>query len=215
MKRRIIGFILLGLMVCSTSTTAFAGTWEKSKVSYDPYWKYVKDDGSYAKNEWLYYNNAWYYFNKFGVMADNKHDYEIAGNYAYYFYGSGKMATGFIRDTESNDFSDALMFANKDGHLISGPFIVDGQLYYISPKSGFAEADFTSKNGIITLYNDVTKERDEIPCIIDKVKVFDRNGKPFTTNSKLFTEVKYIPEYDSNGNLVGEIKNSTDWRALE
>jgi hypothetical protein len=216
MKKRIIGCILLGLMVCTSSTTVFAGTWEQTGPSYDRYWKYVKDDGNYAKNEWVYYNNSWYYLDEHERMADNRQNWKMPGSkYTYYFYASGKMATGFIRDTESNYFSDALMFADKDGHGITGPFIVDGQLYYISPKSGIAEADFTSKNGIITLYNDVTKQRDEIPCMIDKVKVFDRNGKPFTTNSKLFTEVKYIPEYDSNGNLVGEIKNSTDWRALE
>lgn len=215
MKKKIIGCILLGLMVCTSSTTVFAGTWEQTGPSYDRYWKYVKDDGNYAKNEWVYYNNSWYYLDDKEHMADNRQNWKMPGSkYAYYFYASGKMATGFVRDTASNYFSDAWRFADKDGHLIDGPLIIDGQLYYIDIKSGFASANYTYNNDYLYLYNDVTKENDKIPCINDKGKIFDRNGKPFTANSKVFTKAKYIPEYDSNGNLVGEIKNSTDWRIM-
>lgn len=40
-----------------------------------------------------------------------------------------------------------------------------------------------------------------------KGKILDKDGRPFSADSELYTQIKYLPKYDSKGNLIGAIQN--------
>ncbi len=206
--KRVVSCVVLSF--CMMSTTAFAGTWEGSQY----HWKYLKDDGSYANSQWIYDNGSWYFFNKSGVMAYNEDldndgarylgfNYDFGG-YSYYVDWSGKMVSGGFVDKDSTD----KLFADKDGHLVKGLFMVDGDLYYAS--SSF-NVDVTYAEPAYLLNYNNGKDAIEINCYHNKGKILDRDGKPFEANSKLYTIAKYVPKYDSKGNFIGEIKNSNGY----
>ncbi len=214
MKKKLIGCIMFGLLMCISTTTAFAGTWEESGPSFDREWSYKKDNGSYAQSEWIYYNNSWYYFDRNGSMMMN--DFKNIGGYRYYFYDSGEMGSGFIRNLTGN-LSDSWMFADKDGHIVQGLFMVDGVLYEAFPDDGLISN--STYDRYIVIYNEdyskyvasanSNKYKDlySINTIYDHGKILDKDGKPFAADSKIFTQAKYIPKYDSQGNLIGAIQN--------
>ena len=57
MKKK-LAILLTALALTIPSTSAFAGTWEKSTIS----WKYKQDDGTYTRGGWKFINGDWYYF---------------------------------------------------------------------------------------------------------------------------------------------------------
>lgn len=43
--------------------------------------------------------------------------------------------------------------------------------------------------------------------IINGGKPLKEDGTPFSADDEFFSEIKYLPKYDSKGNLVGAIQN--------
>ena len=199
MKKKIISCIMVGLLISLIPTTAFAGTWETKGYGY---WKYLKDNGSYAKEEWLYYNGSWYYFEGNNMASDviMSGEYHNTGGYGYYFYKTGEMASGgFIDRGVGGD----RIFADKDGHLVDELFMVDGVLY---------NADSSLMSNALTYKRSIWVDQSNgdhffIKVLYDKGKILDLDGKPFAADSELYRKIKYLPKYDSKGNLIGEIKN--------
>ena len=197
MKKKIISCIMVGLLISLIPTTAFAGTWKSEGYGY---WTYLKDNGSYAKEEWLYYNGSWYFFNGNYMASDiiMSSSFHNTGGYSYYFYKTGEMASGgFI------DIGGERVFADKDGHLVDGLFMVDGVLYEAPGKHIYN--DIRSIHYIFLIKSN--GEQEDIKCSYSNGKILDPNGKPFAANSEIYTQIKYLPKYDSKGNLIGEIKN--------
>ncbi|WP_090094307.1 hypothetical protein [Clostridium uliginosum] len=204
------------LIFCMIPTTAFAGTWKQ--CSYDPEkWQYLEDDGNYARDRWLYDNGSWYYirhdyYMAQGVPARSKYE-DIGGDYC--FEQSGKLATGgFVVRANTND----RFFTNKEGHPVDGLFMVDGVLYQAYSHFLFGNNVHDSylciKNDSYYKYDSLGSSRTKsqenrytIECKYDNGKILDRDGKPFAANSKIYTQIKYLPQYDSKGNLIGEIQN--------
>ncbi len=218
MKKKFIGCIMFGLLMCMAPTTVFAGTWVKNDELRE--WQYVKDNGSYAANEWLYDNGVWYFFNPERFMVHDGFtmpEQDHSGG-KYYLDSSGKMASGgFVTRPDSDMF-----FTDKDGHIVKGLFMFDGVLYETRSDGGLIP-NITYNIGMV-IYNedyykyvsssDSNKYLDLycINAIYDHGKILDRDGKPFAADSKIFTQAKYIPKYDSKGNLIGAIQNPNGYR---
>ncbi|WP_459482583.1 hypothetical protein [Clostridium saccharoperbutylacetonicum] len=217
MKKKIIGCILLGLMVCTSSTAAFAGTW----VPYNGYefkWRYLKDNGNYAKDEWIYDNGSWYFIMSDTYMVSSgpviAAHYNNTGGGDYCFDASGKLSSGGFIDGGNGKRK---YFSDKQGHAIKGLFMVDGNLYSADMDNDFIED--IDRIGIKNIYIHnslfykdglVNSKYADSYTIVGQVvngKILNRDGKPFSANDKIFTQIKYLPKYDSQGNLIGEIKN--------
>ena len=213
MKKKLIGCITLGLLACTISTTAFAGTWQQEKWGD---WEYIKDDGSYARNEWIYDGGSWYFIHNTTSMASDEiisgNDTSINRNGDDYFVStSGQMVKGGFFDRDSSD----KVFADKDGRLIDGLFMVDGVLYQAYSEMmdnstndtyvlGIHNEEYNKYDGVL---NNEHSDSYYIKAQYDHGKILDRDGKPFAADSKIFTQAKYIPKYDSKGNLIGAIQN--------
>jgi hypothetical protein len=196
MKKKILCTIITGILLIASTTTAFAGTWKLNTKTSE--WQYIKNNGSKAMNEWIYDNGAWYY-----IDADNmKINATVkSGNDKYYVGSDGKMLKGGFIQRNKYDRS----FADKDGKLLGGLFMVDGVLYESGKDNkllGIAR-NYPGKFGVIKPNG---KEL-AIKCIYDEGKVLDENGQPFTEESNLFKYAQYIPKYDSQGNFLGAIDN--------
>lgn len=190
--------VCVPLILSMISTTAFAGTWKQDRF----WWKYINDDGSYARNQWIY-DNGWYYIANSSDMVTGIVFPDIVGKAiggTYCFDKSGKLSTGGFVEGDSSDYK---YFTDKDGHPVDGVFMVDGVLYKADYNKIFANA----YPGL--LYSGYTKGKEdiEIDCYFDNGKLLDKDRKPFEANSKLFANIKYLPQYDSKGNLIREIKN--------
>ena len=215
MKKKFIGCIMFGLLMCIAPTTVFAGAWAKNDDLGQ--WQYIKDNGSYAANEWIYDNGAWYFFGLNRLMKENTFTMPEQDNSGgeYYLDSSGKMASGgFI--TRPNDPSDRY-FLDKDGHVVKGLFMIDGVLYETRSDGGLIpnityNIDMVIYNEDLSKYaasanSNKYKDLYCINAIYDHGKILDKDGKPFAADSKIFTQAKYIPKYDSQGNLIGAIQN--------
>ncbi len=212
------------LIFCMMSTTAFAGTWqEQYAYSGYPEWRYIKDNGEYAKSEWIYDNGSWYYINSTFQMVrgipSSITEKALGGNYC--FEQSGKLSTGGF--VEGSSGSGIRYFADKDGHTVDGLFMVDGVLYEAS--YDIINANYVGDSTLIICnesydkYDSLGSSRTESEVEKYKVKckfvngiVLDTDGKPFAADSKIFTQVKYLPKYDSKGNLIGAIENPNGYR---
>lgn len=201
MKKKIISCIIVGLLASLVPATAFAGTWERSYGGNT--WRYLKDNGKYAREEWLYYNGSWYFFHADGNMAYDgviSSENNKTGGYDYYVYPSGAMASGGFINADFHGYS---VFVDKDGHVANGLFMVDGVLY---------NADNRLLSNIYTYKRSIWVDQSNgehffVKVLYDKGKVLDMDGKPFASDSELYTKIKYLPKYDSKGNLIGEIRN--------
>ncbi|WP_238918168.1 hypothetical protein [Clostridium sp. YIM B02555] len=216
MKKRIIGCILLGLMVCSSSTAAFAGTWVYDK--YESKWSYLKDNGKYAKDEWIYDNGSWYFIVWDTYMVSSgpviAAHYNNTGGGDYCFDASGKLSSGgFIYGVDGTK----MYFSDKQGHAIKGLFMVDGNLYFANKDNDFIDISRTAPEYLL-IHNSIYDKYDgrlnsgyadsyTIRAQVVNGKILNKDGKPFLANDKIFTQIKYLPKYDSQGNLIGEIKN--------
>ncbi|WP_459482584.1 hypothetical protein [Clostridium saccharoperbutylacetonicum] len=218
MKKKIIGCILLGLMVCTSSTAAFAGTW----VPYNGYefkWRYLKDNGNYAKNEWIYDNGAWYFIMSDTYMVSSgpviAAHYNNTGGGDYCFDASGKLSSGGFVDGGDGK---TMYFSDKQGHPVKGLFMVDGNLYFADKDNYFIEDIDRTAPEYLLIHNSIYDKYDgrlnsgyadsyTIRAQVVNGKIFNKDGKPFSANDKIFTQIKYLPKYDSQGNLIGEIKN--------
>lgn len=161
---------------------------------------YLKDDGCYARDEWIYDNGSWYFIKHSGNMDRGvvSSTYEKTGGLYYCFDRSGKLATGGFVDGGYD-----IYFADKKGHPIDGLFMVDDVLYRAYNMQIFANSNYpASLSNYINVKTTIT-----IDCFFDHGKVLDKDKKNFAANSKLYTDIKYLPKYDSKGNLIGEIKN--------
>ncbi|WP_459481946.1 hypothetical protein [Clostridium saccharoperbutylacetonicum] len=211
------------LIFCMMSTTAFAGTWSQ-EIPGDPgYWMYIKDDGSHASDEWIYDNGSWYYINHGGNMLRGIRNAGSSGLYC--FESSGKLVTGGFVD-EYDYFgirkTGNMYFADKDGHPVDGLFMVDGVLYKAS--NHFIDSNYVvdsklyicnesyNKYGFIGGQTESEEEKYVVKCKFVNGKVLDADGKPFAANSKIYTQIKYLPQYDSKGNLIGAIQNPNGYR---
>jgi len=217
MKKRIIGCILLGLMVCTSATTAFAGTWEPYN-GYEFRWKYLKDNGTYAKNEWIYDKGSWYFIYNSTYMASSgpvkSEYYNNTGGADYCFDASGKLSPGGFTDGASGV---TMYFSDKQGHPIKGLFMVDGTLYFADRQNYFIDTNRISRqsfgihNSLYDKYDGRSNNKYSNSYTITgqyvNGKILNKDGNPFSPNDKIFTQIKYLPKYDSKGNLIGEIKN--------
>ena len=198
-KGLLCSIVSLGILMAPT-TTAFAGTWQYNKYKYGGYeWQYLKDNGAYAEHEWIYDNGSWYYI---GINKAMCTKISIkSGNDEYYVGADGKMIkSGFIQINQYTRY-----FADKDGKLLGGLFMVDGVLYESDKDNKLLgiSINYPGKIGVIKPNG---KEM-TINCIFDNGKVLDENGQPFTEDSDFLRYVQYIPKYDSKGNLIGAIDN--------
>ena len=43
--------------------------------------------------------------------------------------------------------------------------------------------------------------------MVNRGKVLKEDGTPFSADDEIFSQIKYLPKYDSKGNLLGAIQN--------
>ena len=198
-KGLLCSIVSLGILMAST-TTVFAGTWKYNKFKYGGYeWQYLKDNGAYAEHEWIYDNGSWYYIGNTKAMCTKIS--VKSGNDEYYVGADGKMIKGGFaqRDTTSR------LFADKDGKLISGLFMVDGILYEAGGLTG--NLIFDNRYTARYKFQGVDGKEHTLNYIYDGGKVLELDGNPIKSDDKFYQLIKYIPKYDSKGNFLGAIQN--------
>ena len=206
MKKRLVALLTTAFIAIS-SIPVFAGTWEhKTGLSGRIYWKYKQDDGTYVNNGWKYIDGDWYYFCNNSIWTDEtvytKSEETGLSDLTkpkYYVGADGRMIkNGWYK--ENNDYS---WFVDTDGRIVEGWFMVDGDLYKV--------ADATEYSGIsrsiITTWSGKTNEK-----YIDKngntkqIQIEKVNGK-VVSYGNLLNDIKYVPQYNSQGQLIGAIQN--------
>lgn len=220
MKKKKIFTALLSLLILCSSTSVFAGTWEKKVYNDGTYsWKYKQDDGVYVAKGWKQIDGDWYYFrgksmltNHICYTLDETGVFHKYGAPAYYVGSDGKWVTqgGFYSD----EYGQAV-FLDSDGVVATDFFMVDDVLYHVD----------VSNTGGYTIHSINTTYRgeasDKFQCadgkertlhyIKDGGKVLDLDGTPISESDpedeNFFSLIKYIPKYNSQGQLVGEIRN--------
>ena len=207
MKKRLIALITLFTLTVS-STTAFAGTWVQKGTDYKggTCWKYKNDDGNYTKNGWQLIDGEWYHFSSLGSMEYNETIYYELSNGLddtskpkYYVGADGRMIkNGWYKENDKYSW-----FVDTDGRIIEGWFMIDGDLYKVADPteySGISRSIMTTWSGK-TFEKYVDKNGNIKQIQIEKV-----NGK-VVNYGNLLNDIKYLPIYNSQGQLIGAIQN--------
>ena len=214
MKKKILSLLIAYIMI-TPITSVFAGTWVNKGTDYKngTRWKYMNDDGSYIKNGWQLIDGEWYHFSQGAMEYDEKiYIEENNGRHKYgapvYFVGSdGKM----IKCGWYKYFDKYLIFADSTGKLVTGFFMVDDVLYYIDVSSidGYTVGDLTTtyRAKRREIFQGVDGKEHTLDYIRDGGKVLELDGNPIREDDKFWDLIPYIPKYNSQGILVGEIKN--------
>lgn len=209
MKKKFISALLAISLTFSLSIPVFAGTWEHQLNPYNNkyYWKYKKDDGQYALVGWYQIDNEWYHFIGGHAEADTTIDEYNTGNHYIVDTNCKMVKGGFYSYAKYNGKYKA--FTDSSGKIVNGFFMVDDVLYYVGEEIGGNIPD------INTTYRGET--RDKFQCadgkertlhyIYDGGKVLELDGNPIKSDDKFYQLIKYIPKYNSQGVLVGEIRN--------
>lgn len=213
MKKKLLALLTATFIIIPNATT-FAGTWESKVVnSGRTFWKYKNDDASYIQNGWQFIDGEWYHFEN-GHMECNETIYSKSSNgmtdltKPKYFVGAdGKMIkNGWYKENDNYSW-----FVDNEGKIVEGFFMVDGVLY--------KNVDSTEGSGttraINTTYRGKKREKfmgvdgkeHTLDYIRDGGKVLELDGNPIREDDKFWDLIPYIPKYNSQGILVGEIKN--------
>ena len=201
-KKILSAIISLGL-VMSQASVAFAGQWTKSGKGR---WQYIQDNSSYFRDGWKFIDGSWYYFSGYSMLNDrmlNGRFLVPVSEYDYYVKSDGKMANDGFCDTA--DSPGYMVFANKQGQLVKGPFMVDDVLYDSFDDTGMINKTYCA--GGLLRYINSENEKDYIKIMINRGKVLKEDGTPFSADDEIFSQIKYLPKYDSKGNLLGAIQN--------
>ncbi len=67
MKKCILTFIILWVLITCKPVTVYASQWCQDNIG----WWYAKDDGTYVQNEWYKIEGQWYFFNQEGYCLTN------------------------------------------------------------------------------------------------------------------------------------------------
>lgn len=206
MKKRLVALLTTAFITIS-SIPVFAGTWEQNTgLNGCIYWKYKQDDGTYVNKGWKYINGDWYYFCNNLIWTDEtvytkstETGLSDLTKPKYYVGADGRMIkNGWYK--ENNDYS---WFVDTDGRIIEGWFMVDGELYKVvdpTEYSGISRSIMTTWSGK-TFEKYVDKNGNIKQIQIEKV-----NGK-VVNYGNLLNDIKYLPKYNSQGQLIGAIQN--------
>lgn len=219
MKEKIISSLMSLTLAVSCFVPAYAGTWEKKTHNDNSVtWKYKQDNGTYFCNDWKQINGDWYHFSGPIMEADRaiyteNNGFHVYGAPVYYVGSDGKWITqgGFYKESNGN-----LIFIDSTGKIVPGFFMVDDVLYYVN----FSNTDGYTISSIIPTYRAkrsaklISKDGKEytLNYIYDGGKVLDLDGTPISESDpeddNFFSTIKYLPKYNSQGQLVGAIQNS-------
>ena len=138
------------------------------------------------------------------IRSKDANGLELYDQPAYYVGSDGKMVKGGFYK-ESDKYS---VFTDTTGKLVTGFFMVDGTLYYVTNEYG-------KFSGITTTYRDETRTKFQcadgkertLHHIYDGGKVLELDGNPIKSDDKFYQLIKYLPKYDSKGNFLGAIQN--------
>ena len=215
MKFKKISTLILTITLAFSSVTAFAGTWKQSGTDYKgaPAWKYRNDDGSLVKEGWKLIDGDWYYFS-FGTMEHDEYIYEELSNglndqsKPVYCVGSdGKMVKGGWYKENDKDS----VFTDKDGKIVAGFFFVNDVLNFVgeSQVDGYtiSPVETTFRGEFWERFQGVDGKTHKLHFIYDGGKVLELDGNPIKADDAFYKTIPYIPKYDLQGNLVGELKN--------
>lgn len=178
----------------------FAGTWEKSTRS----WKYLQDDGTYVTKGWKYIDGEWYHFSGRNIDTNEiifeKTAYGEDSTKPKYFVGAdGKMIkNGWYKQDDNYSW-----FVEPDGKVIEGWFMVDRDLYRTVDSNEYAGLSRAIHTSFTGTYSDDYIDKNGNRKNIDVQKA---NGKVINYGN-LLNDIQYVPIYNSQGVLVGEIKN--------
>ena len=208
MKRRLLcSIISLGLLIVS-STTVFAGTWEQGYSIFGKYgWLYKQDDGSYLKTGWVQDKGKWYHFSLGKMDADwivkSETEGDGSSNYHYYINTDGVMVAGGFYDVAK--WPGNKVFTDKEGHIVKGIVMIDNTLYYIDIMSDSIETDHFSKK--YASFDGSDGKSHTFIYFYSGGKMLKEDGTPFSADDEFFSQIKYLPKYDSKGNFLGAIQN--------
>ena len=207
MKKRLIALITFFTLTIPNAS-AFAGTWVQKGTDYKGgiCWKYKNDNGKYTKDEWQLIDGEWYHFTPSGSMEYNETIYYELSNGAddvskpkYYVGADGKMLKGgwYKRD---NTYS---IFTDNTGKIAEGLFFVDGTLYN--------NVEPTKHSGATRLINMIWCGKTFVEYIDkngNKKEIqLEINGGKVINYGNLLNDIKYVPIYNSQGQLIGAIQN--------
>ena len=115
--------------------------WNLGWNSFDGNWFYVDSVNPVSLHSgWLYTNGAWYWLDpSTHAMAIGLH--ECNGS-AYWFNGSGAMATGWVLD------GGTWYYATGSGALASGWLNLNGAWYWLDPSTHAMATGFHECNGV-------------------------------------------------------------------
>ena len=120
--------------------------WNLGWNSFDGNWFYVDSVNPVSLHSgWLYTNGAWYWLDpSTHAMAIGLH--ECNGS-AYWFNGSGAMATGWVLD------GGTWYYATGSGALASGWLNLNGAWYWLDPSTHAMATGFHECNGSLYWFN--------------------------------------------------------------
>ena len=120
--------------------------WNLGWNSFDGNWFYVDSVNPVSLHSgWLYTNGAWYWLDpSTHAMASGLH--ECNGS-AYWFNGSGSMATGWVLD------GGTWYYATGSGALASGWAYVGGAWYWLDPSTHAMATGLHECNGSLYWFN--------------------------------------------------------------
>lgn len=210
MKRKIISFMSTLALLTTLSIPAFAGTWEHVKNPYTQkyYWKYKQDDGTYVLVGWHKIGDDWYHFLGGDAECDTTVDEYSTGNHYIVDTNCKRVKGGFYSYAESNGKYKA--FTNTEGKIINGFFMVDDVLYYVEEERGgyIPDIDSTYRGEVKEYFQGVDGKRHSLHFIKDGGKVLELDGNPIKSDDAFYKLIPYIPKYNSQGQLIGEIRNN-------
>lgn len=133
----------------------YAGDWYYANPSND----------NVLASGWLRIGGYWYYFDPYGCWLNCGGVEKINGKMYYLDLDNGRMRTGWIKETYTDDYGDSRTdwyYADSSGVLQQGWRKIGGKWYYFAPES---ESDY----GCFMCCNDVYRINGELYA-------FDENG---------------------------------------
>jgi len=95
----------------------YAGNW----VTYDGFYRFQNNDGTFKTDEWYEEDGYTYHFNESGNMDVGWRDID---NEKYYFDKQGRMSVGW------ENIRNIWYFFRKDGSLVTNDWVKDGLYWY-------------------------------------------------------------------------------------
>ncbi len=140
MKKRIKAFILIMVMLISSSFSSFrsdAATtgWHHDKTGW---WYVTSTSGSYVKNQWKQIGGVWYFFKSTGYMAANEY---VNG---YWLNKDGSWTYKYKAAWKKN--SIGWWFGDSSGYYAKNTNFKINDVVYHFDKKGYNKAEWVKRN---------------------------------------------------------------------